>query len=227
MNNSFFNPTPPADEPVIRTNVNCMVDIETFDTKPTAAVLAIGAVLFDPRGHDTLESMLERSILVRVAVADAMKHGTVDGGTIAWWFSQEDEAIKQLVAGEEVSLKQALLRFRQFCIVRGIPKVSKEFFPGHIDLPQACKIWAKSPDFDCKILEHAGKRVDEWMPLGYHEWRCVRTVQDLAWPDPDDAPNFEGVAHDARIDAANQALLVQAAYRQLGLGIPEVKYDTY
>ena len=100
--------------------------------------------------------------------------------------------------------------------------------PGFADLPQACLLWAKSPDFDCKILEYAydstGERLSQ--NLGYHSYRCVRTVTDLGFPDPDDVPEFAGVKHDQRADAVNQALIVQAAYRNLGL-TEGTRFDTF
>lgn len=230
MNSSFFLPKAEGESDLhrttMRTNVECMLDIETLGTGPTSPIISIGAVLFDPRGSDTFETMEQRALLIRVAIADAALYGDVDPRTLEWWFTQDDAAIKALVGEDAVSLKTALMRFRQYCEVRGNPTVSREFFAGHLDLPQACTIWAKSPDFDCKIMEYGCRRTDEWMPVGYHQYRCVRTLQDLAWSDPEDIPNFQGTQHDASHDAINQALVVQAGYARLGLTGP-VKFDTF
>lgn len=226
MSESFF--LPDAEEkghPTLRTNVHAMVDLETFGTGPTSAIISIGACLFDPNGTDSVESMMGRSFMRRVSIADTLKYGDVDPETIAWWFTQDQEAIHNLVGEDTVGLNTALMNFRQFCTTR-TPKVSEQFFMGHADLPLACALWAKGPDFDCKILEHACRQVNEGMPINFHDYRCVRTVQDLGFPDPEDRPEFEGVKHDPRADAVNQALTVQAAYKVLGI-TDGVVYDTY
>ena len=58
----------------------------------------------------------------------------------------------------------------------------------------------------------------------------MRTVQRLAWPNPDDRPTFDvpGVAHDARWDAVTQALTVQAAMYRLNLSKDQdVAFDKF
>ena len=69
------------------------------------------------------------------------------------------------------------------------------------------------------------------MPWRFWECRSVRTVQDLAWPNPDERPHFDvpgGVAHDARWDAVTQAMTIQAGMRRLGLSRDQdVKYANW
>jgi len=197
-----------------------MLDIETMGIAVGAPIITIGAVLFDPHAQDTVQALENRGFLARIDIEDAVKHSNgVDGGTLKWWLSQEDAAIKALVEGEETYMtKEAMLEFGQYCKARW-PKGDDLFFAGHSQYPIACQVWAKSPDFDCKIMEHVCNLLGEQFPFRFYEWRCVRTLQDLAWPDgPDARPTFKfGTAHDARADAVNQALMVQAGYKELGL----------
>lgn len=214
---SYFKPATKEKATVEHTNIEVMVDLETLGITPTAPIVTIGAVLFDPRQQNSVEELRERSLLLRVDLADALNHsGGVDPDTLKWWFGQDDAAIKALVDGTRLTLGAALREFTLYCTHRD---KGNEAFPGHAAMPRACRIWAKSPDFDCKILEHGFSRCRMEMPFKFWQYRCVRTLQDLAWPEgPDSRPKFNvGVAHDARHDAIEQALTVQAGFHQLGL----------
>lgn len=214
----------PKKDAIEMTNIHVMVDIETMGVGVQAPLLTIGAVLFDPKMQSTAESLAKRSTLIHVEIEEAVKHsGGVEGGTLAWWLGQDNLAIKGLLSKNAVSMETALQRFRQFCIDRN-PKLDDLFFQGHSQLPQACAVWAKSPDFDCKNMEDKYQRVydfsvEQRFPLPFYQFRCVRTLQDLAWPGgPDDIPKFQtGTKHDARADAIQQAMVVQAGYRELRL----------
>lgn len=61
------------------TNVNhLMIDLETMGNKPTAPIVAIGAVFFDPKSSE-----LDAEFYVAVNLASAMDQGaTPDGDTI-------------------------------------------------------------------------------------------------------------------------------------------------
>lgn len=228
MSESIFYRAPETKSELVMTNTHLMVDIETMGTKPNAPVITIGAVLFDPRKQDDVGYLEQRGFLRRVDIADALKYGSVEPDTLKWWLQQDDRAIKELVNGETVPLKQALEEFRQYAVHRW-PKGDDKFFNGHSQLPVSCIVWAKSPDFDCKILEHACEAVGETFPFKFFQYRCVRTLQDLAFPNgPDSVPKFQyGVAHDARADAVNQALVVQAGYKALGLSTQDVTFSTF
>lgn len=208
-------------------NMEFMVDIESLGTLAGAPIVTIGAVLFDPYSCDSGEALMNRSLLIRVDLADSVKYSNIGdnledtGRTIRWWFEQNDEAIKALVTGEAIPMQEALIKLWRFCHERA-PFVNKEFFDGLSDLPRTCRYWAKDPDFDMQLLryyyEHPALKTK--MPWDFWACRSVRTMQDLAWPEGSiDRPDFEvpGVAHDARWDAVTQAMTVQAAMYRLGL----------
>lgn len=221
MSGSFFAPVtnPLREQP--QTNIHAMVDLETFGTNKEAPIITIGAVLFDPWRQDSGEALYRRAFLRRVTVESSLAAcPKVDAATLQWWFTQPDEAIKQLVGDDAIALRQALIDFRMYCFDR-FPKGNELFFEGHSAYPQACMVWAKDPDFDCVILDHAYRAVGELNNWQFWQNRSVRTIQDLAWPEgQEQRPDFHagvGVKHDARADAVSQALMVQAAYLKLGL----------
>jgi hypothetical protein len=196
--NSFF-PTQAK-----TTNCHLMVDLETLATHTAAPILAIGAVLFDPTAHSTFEELRADSFLALIDPADAVNVcGPVDGDTLRWWFRQEDAAIKRLVTGKSLTVRDALTQL--FAYARSHNQV-----PTHV--------WARSPDFDCSILQSACKATATKYPFPFYMQRCVRTAIELAFPNGDD-PKFReaGLKHDARDDAVTQALIVQACYQALHL----------
>jgi exodeoxyribonuclease VIII len=201
------------------TGMNVMVDCETLGVKPGAPIITIGAVLFDPLKESTADQLRAQGRMWRIDVEDAIKQSEgVDGGTIKWWLGQDPKALRELTEGSTVTLKAALMGYVAFCTIRDPMHLPAQ--DHHLSLlPRASLFWAKSPDFDGKILEYAFDRLGIPNPYRFFQYRCVRTIQDLAWPDgPDARPRFNvGTAHSALDDAIEQAMLVQAGYRQLGL----------
>lgn len=177
-----------------------MVDIETLDTSVTAAILAIGAVPFDPRGSGYIEKDIFH---VTCSKKDNLVHNrTVSEATERWWTMQSDEARQAVFDGPHVPLRLALDNF-----ARWINRLS----------PTCTRIWAKSPDFDCAILIDAFQELDIRWPFKFWESRCCRTIMELAYPE-NDFPymRVEGPKHDALADAKRQVLEVQHAYYVLG-----------
>lgn len=192
MNTYFPTPTQPA-------TWHLMVDIETLATHVSAPILAIGAVLFDPTTTTPYEQLHASAFGVLIDPADAVNVcGPVDGGTLKWWFQQDDAAIKRLVQGQALSVRLALQKLWAYAA-------------------GATHIWAKGPDFDCSILQSACKSTNVPYPFSFWKQRDVRTAVDLAFPNGD-APVFSvGVKHDAKDDAVHQALLIQSCFRALKL----------
>lgn len=226
MGDYFKDRVEASDQP--QNNMEAMIDIETFGTVAGSPVVTIGAVLFDPYKCDSSEAMVNRSLSVRIDISDSIKFSDMGknpadaGRTLRWWFEQDDKAIKALVGDDCISMQEALVKLNRFCLERGT-FVNEEFFAGLSDLPKANRFWAKDPDFDMSLLRHFYEHpglAGAAMPWQFHACRSVRTVQDLAWPEGGlERPTFEvpGVAHDARWDAIQQAMTIQAAMIRLGL----------
>jgi len=179
---------------------HCMVDIETLSTEATAAVLAIGAVMFNPRGGDEEDTLVE-TFFIRISLDSNEKYDRhMSSGTIKWWMSQSEDARTKTFSGDMSPLNFALRDFGTWC---------RTFET------QPTRIWAKSPDFDCSILEHACKTTHQDWPFKFWDTRCVRTITELAYPEGNAPKIGVGVAHDALDDAKRQVLMVQHCYKVL------------
>ena len=176
-----------------------MVDIETMDIIPTAAIVSIGAVHFDVAGQGSHESMLEDSFNVNISLESNEKFGrTMSASTIEWWLKQSKDAQKSLFRDPLMPLNTALIKYRMW-----------------LESKTADRYYANDPDFDIVILNNGLKSIGDSSPFAYHQHRSVRTTIELAYPD-DPMPNVEaGTAHDARDDAIKQAIMVQHCYHQL------------
>ena len=205
-------------------DIHAMVDIETMGTAVDAPIITIGAVLFTPSESSTFNGLMRKSFYRTVDIEDAVRFsGGVSGSTLKWWLGQDDKAIKRLLDPGAQSLKRCLQDLYQFCTDRSSRSPLDEAYR-HLPIPKF--MWAKSPDFDCSILRFAFDRFGLQWPFHFAYQRCVRTATDLAFPDPEDRPDPAAgtVAHDARDDAINQALMIQACYRQLGLAHDQAEF---
>ncbi len=199
---------------------HCMIDIETLGVLETAPILSIGAVLFDPTQFQSFAYLRSRALLVHIDVSDAIKTcGPAEPDTLKWWMSQP-EAMAALKDRETVTVKEGLKKLWQYTHSRGLtaqPEWLKK-------APVPTSVWANSPSFDIRIINHACRQVGASNPFHFANDRCVRTIKALAWPN-EDAPRLnDGTAHDAADDAVAQALLVQVGYSRLGLGRSDVSF---
>tara|TARA_R110002167_G_scaffold60282_2_gene170393 strand:+ start:1108 stop:1680 length:573 start_codon:yes stop_codon:yes gene_type:complete len=186
-------------------DLHMMLDIETMDTSKEASVLSIGACMFDPRGANDYGKRAEDPITdthyERASLRSNLEAGrTMSADTILWWMQQSEAARFELHSGEQSPLGIALYNFRKWAVARD---------------QVATRIWAKSPDFDCVIMQDAMTKSAEMWPFKFWESRCVRTITELAYPEGDEPPLGIGVAHNALDDSIRQALRVQECYRVL------------
>lgn len=186
-----------------------MVDIETMATTPNAAILSIGACTFDIARQDRITHEFN----IGVSLTSNEKEGRYfSAGTMEWWLKQSKAAQEGLFEGEITNLRQALVRFRMWA-----DSVA----------PKITHVWANDPDFDCVILQDAFRQINEMWPFQYYMNRSVRTIGELAYPDPDERKRImtsfraEGTHHKAVDDAIAQAKFVQHCYAALR---PEVRH---
>ena len=163
-----------------------MVDIESLGTEPGAAVLSIGAVVFDT-DVDTDATFYDEISLQSNEDAGL----TFDADTIEWWLGQSDEAKTVLTGGEP--LADVLFNFAAW-----------------FDGVDADEVWANSPTFDCRLLGAAFDAVGVDVPWEYYHERDFRTLKNL--PDVGDTfpKNDDAVAHDAFDDAVVQSRAASA-----------------
>ena len=176
-----------------------MIDLETMGTNTNAPIVVIGAVFFDPQTGE-----IGPVFYIVVSLTDAMNTGAVpDGGTIEWWLKQSSEA-RAAILTDQVKLRDALSRFREF-----INEYSDEKF---------VQVWGNGATFDNAILRTSYERLDIPCPWRYCNDRDVRTIVELGKTIDFDARTvipFEGVRHNALDDARHQAKYVTATIQKL------------
>ncbi|WP_338929424.1 exonuclease [Escherichia coli] len=182
-----------------KTWYHLMIDLETMGANTNAPIVVIGAVFFDPQTGE-----IGPVFYIVISLTDAMNTGAVpDGGAIEWWLKQSSEA-RAAILTDQVKLKDALSRFREF-----INEYSDEKF---------VQVWGNGATFDNAILRTSYERLDIPCPWRYHNDRDVRTIVELGKTIDFDARTvipFEGVRHNALDDARHQAKYVSAIWQKL------------
>lgn len=176
--------------------MHVMIDLETLGTRPDAAIIQIGAVLFEPvSGGKILNG---KGFNKHVLVQDGT--GTVDHGTIAFWL-QEASAKKMGEALEKRadSLHEVLEAFTSW------PELEAD-----LDWKTVGGVWANPSDFDLPILKSAYARFGSDVPWDRRATRDARTLFELVGGRPE--IDWTGMTpHDAFDDAVGQAMQVQKA----------------
>lgn len=197
--------------------MDIMLDLETLGTKPGCAVLAIGAKVFDPYGDDSkaAPSPPNASFYRNIDLFSSLMLGlTVDPATLDWWRTKDAAAQGALFAGK-VLPKEAIRQFNEWIVLNG-----KVYSPQEKSLA----VWAKSPGFDCHVIEHVADVVGitmEWhddnRKQGFRYFRDVRTAIKMSGIDESSitAKETGRTQHFALDDCDVQILQVQAAYRML------------
>jgi len=174
-------------------NTDIMIDLETLDILPSATILTIGAVKFDPFGDDINDPKCER-FYVRVDVDSCDRIGaTVSQATLDWWSNQSQAAQDEAFDPENrIPIEDAMTQLYKFC--RG-----------------AKRVWSHGAGFDVTILEWYFRKIGKAIPWSFWEVRDTRTIFDIGI-NPNRPPVLK---HHALEDAWNQAVGVQNVYNKL------------
>lgn len=176
--------------------MHVMIGIKTLGTRPDAAIIQIGAVLFEPvSGGKILNG---KGFNQYVQVQD--NAGTVDHGTVAFWL-QEASAKKmgKALEKEATSLATVLENFVLWPIALA-----------GLDWKAVGGVWANPSDFDLPILKSAYARFGQDVPWDRRATRDARTLFELVGGRPE--IDWTGMTpHDAFDDAVGQAMQVQKA----------------
>lgn len=171
-----------------------VIDLETLDTKSTAAIIAIGAVRFDPWQPNPVFTTFQSL----VSVDSAIRVGSVSGSTLAFWMQQSEQTRAQFKG--ERDLRDVLLDLAAW-------------FPS-----EGCQVYGYGADFDCVILTHAYRQFDLPVPWKYQNQRCLRTLTALA---PAVPYVKSAVAHDALADALAEAEHLIKLYQHFNIKEPQ------
>lgn len=176
-------------------NTDLMIDLETLDTSPTATILTIGAVRFDPFNNDVSNPACKK-LYLKVDI-ESCEHvgGTTSESVLEWWAFQSTEAQDEAFSSRgRVSIEEAINRLYKFAW-------------------GAKRVWSHGAAFDIPICEFYFQKVGRAIPWKYYEVRCTRTLFDIG-VDPARPPVLK---HHALEDAWNQVIGVQNVFRTLGI----------
>ena len=167
-----------------------MFDLETLDTKPSAVILSLGAVKFDPR-QKGLDPDTERLSLRHEIDPQSTMVRTISDDTIAWWATQSKEA-QEAAFGDvnRVTVEDAIEQFHKF-------------------VWNSERVWSQG-SFDVNIMEHLYTSIGKPYAWQYWQVRDSRTLFDFIDGNLDRTKH-----HDAVEDAIAQAEAVQRALRKI------------
>ena len=183
---------------------NIMLDLETMSTSSNAAIIAIGAVFFNPLNGTGAE------FYQAVDLASSSQYGEIDSETQKWWDKQSEAARAVFNDEHKTTLHHALERF-SFWVNAHCSKDEK----GSVNQI----VWGNGCGFDNVILGNAYKALGMRQPWFFSNDRDVRTMVDLGRQllniDPKTDLAIDGTAHNALDDAKFQARYVSAIYQAL------------
>ncbi len=155
---------------------NVMIDLETLSTRPTAAVLSIGACYFDENG---VGETFYRNI------DETLRHKFhVDKSTVDWWKGQSPQARMGLLIDQK-ELVNVLFDFAEWLGFKIAPLM-----------------WSNGADFDLPILVNLYSQTGCEPPFKFYNSRCYRTIKNLF---PIAPLVRKGEKHNALDDAVSQA----------------------
>ena len=174
-----------------------MVDLETYGTRPNAAILTIGAIKFRRFQKCAPLKEIDPSLIFyrRVDLKSCLEIGlTTDKSTEEWWKKQSEEARKEAFAEEDRhSIRATLVDFVKW-------------------LDHDPFIWAHGAPFDPVILEEAFRACGMHAPWSYFNIRDTRTLFEVTDVTKKDLPV---ASHHALEDCYRQICGVQTALSRI------------
>ena len=170
---------------------HAMIDLETLDITPQAAVLTVGGVKFNPL--DASEPHSEFYYKLDLDTQDR----SVNDDTIAWWGKQDPKVQEEAFdpTGRE----------HMDVFLNSLPK----WLVG-VDV-----LWGHGYGFDITIIEDMLKQRGKSLPWQFWQVRGSRTLFSCCKIDP--RKSMQSDLHNALADAYFQAKGVQMAYKELQL----------
>lgn len=180
-----------------------MLDWETMGNKPNAAVIALGAVLFD-----TVTGEIGPKFYHEINLESSVELGLdLDASTVLWWMKQSDKARAKFATNERALLvREVMQKFTAFLVMQ----VGSE----HTEYEGQVEVWGNGATFDNVIAANVYDKLGMTRPWKFYEDRCYRTVKSMHR----DVPFvFEGTPHYALDDAISQAKHLCAIAKEHGI----------
>lgn len=173
--------------------IHGMIDLETLDVVPSATVLSLGAVKFNPFNDN--EPYDELYLKILVDDQDRLGRTTSDS-TIAWW-SQQDSAIMEEAFDQTgaITVEEALRQLNKWVV--GVDE-----------------IWGQGYGFDITMLEDMYRSLGKPIPWQFWQISDARTITKRMPKDP--RKDMQTDLHNALADAYFQAKAVQIIFKHHG-----------
>jgi len=199
---------------------NLIIDLETLDTTPTAAVTNFTCIVFDPSDMIPFNELVKKAFDVKLDWKSQLSCGrTTSTSTIEFWKKKENkEAFDLMVKPNEkdINPKDLFSMFYKYLEQQQYDLSSKS----------DAHAWSRGNSFDFSILDSLYQSYGEVNPIPYWSHRDIRTAIDSigCHIDPThknrgylnnmiDIPNM--IKHDSKCDCARDIMQLQYAHYQL------------
>ena len=177
--------------------IDVMVDIEAMSLSANAAILSIGAVVFDV-GSGVTGSTFEVGI---DPVSAECSGGHVCADTMRFWATEAKDAARWAAfSGTNTHIDGLILFATWLESLSGGDKKS-------------IRLWANGPDYDLVIMTNAYRRERLDIPWRFRNQRCYRTMRAML--PAIDLPGYG--SHNALQDALFQAKYLMVAMATAGM----------
>lgn len=187
----------------MRTDI--VVDIETLGTKSDSPIIQIGAIFFDIKTAEVINTF-DYVVDIENTMID------VSGSTLRWWLNEDHNLFKDIILNSKNKGCRPIYEILNF--LRQDIMSFKEL--GDVYL------WGHGILFDNNIIRTAMEKVGIEYPIDYNKDRDVRTILELACLKEDVTENefrnkhsVVGVKHDAINDCMNEMKWICEAYNIL------------
>lgn len=176
-----------------------MLDLETEDTRPSATIVSIGMVLFDPNESDG--KIVKLPALYPDRNQQRSVGRTYSQSTLDWW-AQQSPAAKTVFQHPQEDCRDVIAK-----IVGAVDPINGM---------QVTHVWGNGVGFDNTILRSFFESFNAEAPWPFWQDYDFRTLK--AMPGAKGlAPSFVGIPHDAVDDAYNQARHLQIICKHFNL----------
>lgn len=173
--------------------IHGMIDLETLDVKPSATILSLGGVKFDPTSDNEPHS--EIYLKISIDEQDQLNR-TVNDSTLKWWSEQDPKILEEAFDNTDaVSVDEATKQLNKWIV--GIDE-----------------LWGHGYGFDITILEDIYRQTGKPIPWQFWQISDSRTITKRMPRDP--RKDMQTDLHNALADAYYQAKSVQIMFKHFG-----------
>lgn len=186
-----------------------MLDLETLGNGHNGAIVTLGIIAFDPAQGKVAEEGFYRRIEL-----DCAHFGVVEESNRSWWDNQGSAERDEALGGGN-----GVRGIDSRCpLMEALRDLDLWLEYGGVDLGKdgPWRLWAKPPEFDCRLLREAYERCGLEFPFHFRATRDMRTLIEVAKSlgiDHDGSVVRTSMRHSALEDARWQARVVCNVYQ--------------